>query len=259
MKQRSAALLCLALAAALLSGCSAGDPGREESGAMESSVAGEISEASETESSESDESSFIASSEASTAESSEWSSDESSEANPIESGETQEGFTPGAWRSDAGQYYFFDEDGAAGRTANFENGMGVGFAYTVDGARAVFSMGGADNEQGCAVTWGDGSAVLAWDNGQTETLTFVSPLGSDAFTFYTDEELCELALAYTLAQNGGQAGNLEAASQANADGSVSIQVYENLGDHNSTAAWYTVDRETAAGTDGTGAPVSLAG
>ena len=40
--------------------------------------------------------------------------------------------------------------------------------------------------------------------------------------------------------------NLTSAAQTNEDGSVSIQVYENLGDHNSTAAWYTVDRLTAA-------------
>ena len=41
------------------------------------------------------------------------------------------------------------------------------------------------------------------------------------------------------------------------DGSVTIQVYENLGDHNSTAAWYTVDRTTAAGTDADGHKVEL--
>ena len=52
--------------------------------------------------------------------------------------------------------------------------------------------------------------------------------------------------------------NLTSAAQTNEDGSVSIQVYENLGDHNSTAAWYTVDRLTAAGTDGSGQEVALA-
>ena len=49
------------------------------------------------------------------------------------------------------------------------------------------------------------------------------------------------------------------AAQTNDDGSVSIQVYENLGDHNSTAAWYTVDRMTATGTDSSGNDVDLAG
>lgn len=38
-----------------------------------------------------------------------------------------------------------------------------------------------------------------------------------------------------------------------------IQIYENLGDHNSTAAWYTVDRITGTGTDEAGAEISLVG
>ena len=42
-------------------------------------------------------------------------------------------------------------------------------------------------------------------------------------------------------------------------GLTTIQVYENLGDHNSTAAWYTVDRITAQGTDGNGQAVDLDG
>ena len=52
---------------------------------------------------------------------------------------------------------------------------------------------------------------------------------------------------------------MTSAAQTNEDGSVAIQVYENLGDHNSTAAWYTVDRITAAGTDGSGNEVDLDG
>ena len=61
-------------------------------------------------------------------------------------------FTPGTWLSDTGQYYFFDENGADGRTASLEDGTGVGFSYTLDGARANFSMGAADNSSPCTVS-----------------------------------------------------------------------------------------------------------
>ena len=54
-------------------------------------------------------------------------------------------FTPGTWLSDRGQYYFFDEGDTTGRTASLDSGTGVGFAYTISGSEATFSMGGADS------------------------------------------------------------------------------------------------------------------
>lgn len=169
-------------------------------------------------------------------------------------------FTPGTWLSDAGQYYFFDEDGASGRTASLEDGTGVGFTYTLDGTQAAFSMGAVDNTSVCTVTMGSDAATLEWEDGTVEHLTYVSDQGSDDFQFYSNQELADLAVAYYKAHNSGQEdSSLTAAAQTNDDGSVSIQVYENLGDHNSTAAWYTVDRLTGAGTDGSGVEVNLAG
>ena len=168
-------------------------------------------------------------------------------------------FTPGTWLSDAGQYYFFDGDGASGRTASLENGTGVAFSYTLDGTQAAFSMGAADNSSACTVTLDGDAATLEWEDGATEHLTYVSDKGSDDFQFYSNRELSDMALAYYQAHSGGQDNsNLTAAAQANDDGSVSIQVYENLGDHNSTAAWYTVDRITGAGTDASGSEIDLA-
>lgn len=167
-------------------------------------------------------------------------------------------FTPGTWLSNAGQYYFFDADGASGRTASLEDGTGVGFSYTVDGTRATFAMGAADNSSVCTVTMDGDTAALAWEDGTTEHLTYVSNQGSDDFQFYSNQELADRALAYYKEHNSGQDNsNLTAAAQTNEDGSVSIQVYENLGDHNSTAAWYTVDRTTGAGTDASGGDISL--
>ena len=169
-------------------------------------------------------------------------------------------FTPGTWLSDGGQYYFFDEGDTTGRTASLDDGSGVGFSYTLNGTDATFSMGGADNSSACTVSRDGDTITLAWEDGTTELLTYVSDQGSDTFRFYSNQELADLALTYYQENNGAQDNqDLTSAAQTNEDGSVAIQVYENLGDHNSTAAWYTVDRITAAGTDGSGNEVDLDG
>ena len=169
-------------------------------------------------------------------------------------------FTPGAWLSDGGQYYFFDEGDTTGRTASLEDGTGVGFTYSMVGTEATFSMGGADNASSCTVNRDGDTVTLVWVDGTTEKLTYVSEQGSDTFQFYSNQELADLALNFYKENNNAQDNqNLVSAAQTNDDGSVSIQVYENLGDHNSTAAWYTVDRMTATGTDSSGNDVDLAG
>ena len=169
-------------------------------------------------------------------------------------------FTPGTWLSDRGEYYFFDEGDTTGRTASLDSGTGVGFTYTLSGTEATFSMGGADTSSSCTVSRDGDVITLEWADGTTEQLTYVSDQGSDTFQFYSNQELADLALTYYKEHNGAQDNqNLTSAAQTNEDGSVSIQVYENLGDHNSTAAWYTVDRMTAAGTDDSGNAVDLAG
>lgn len=169
-------------------------------------------------------------------------------------------FTPGTWLSDSGQYYFFDAEDTAGRTASLEDGTGVGFTYTLSGTDAVFSMGAADAASSCTVSRSGDTVTLKWADGSTEQLTYVSDQGSDTFQFYSNQELADLALDYYQENNPAQdSQNLTSAAQTQEDGSVSIQVYENLGDHNSTAAWYTVDRVTAAGTDGSGSEVDLDG
>ena len=183
----------------------------------------------------------------------------SAESPPAASGE-EAVFTPGTWLSDGGQYYFFDEGGATGRTASLEDGSGVGFTCTLNGTEADFSMGAADSASSCTVSRDGDTVTLEWADGTTEHLTYVSDQGSDTFWFYSNQELADLALTFYQENNNAQDNqSLTAAAQTNDDGSVSIQVYENLGDHNSTADWYTVDRLTAAGTDSSGHEVDLDG
>lgn len=47
------------------------------------------------------------------------------------------------------------------------------------------------------------------------------------------------------------------ASEIQEDGKLHIQLYDNMGDHNSTSDWYTIDINTGKGEDITGAPVDL--
>lgn len=167
-------------------------------------------------------------------------------------------FTPGTWLSDKGQYYFFDEDGTSGRTESLKDGTGVAFEYSVSGGEADFSIGGAGSSSKCTVSRDEDSITLEWADGVKEQLSFVSELGSDEFKFYTNDELASMALSYYKSNSGEPSDGLLSAAEANADGSVTVQIYRSLGDHNSTAEWYTLDRITASGTDSAGNAVELA-
>ncbi len=72
---------------------------------------------------------------------------------------------------------------------------------------------------------------------------------------YTTKELEKMALDYYEKQTGYRPSHV--ASDVNQDGTVSIQLYDNMGDHNSTSAWYTVDPKTAVGTDILGDKIDL--
>lgn len=72
---------------------------------------------------------------------------------------------------------------------------------------------------------------------------------------YTTDELEKMALDYYETKTGYRPGNV--ASQVNQDGTVSIQLYDNMGDHNSTSDWYTVDSKTAVGTNVMGDKIDL--
>ena len=171
-------------------------------------------------------------------------------------------FQAGTWLAKSGEtgtYYFFDSDGKSGRTAFQETGTGVWFTYTVQDGRGTFSMGSADDISICTVEQtASESITLKWEDGREEVLTYVSEEGSNEFQFYSNDTLCTLAMGHYSRVSGNGIKRLSAAAVTNEDGSVTVQVYENLEDHNSTAAWYTVDRRTGKGTDAnTGEVVDL--
>lgn len=156
-------------------------------------------------------------------------------------------FKPGVWLG-SDSYFFFDSVGG-GQLLSLENGIGVGFEIEpCTGDTVTFHMGSADSSLTCTVTESsENSVTIVNDNGEPDTLNFVCEGDASTFTFYTNEELMTLALEYYQAQTGYAPSN--AGVQNNPDGTASIQLYDSLGDHNSTSAWYTVDRVTGEGTD----------
>ena len=100
------------------------------------------------------------------------------------------------WRG-ADSYYVFYPDGTGGCTMSFENGTGVAFEYETnpDGS-TTFHMGAADNSINSeAVNNPDGTMSIEWSDGRTELFTPVNANAED-FTFYTNQELQYIALAY---------------------------------------------------------------
>lgn len=72
---------------------------------------------------------------------------------------------------------------------------------------------------------------------------------------YSIDALCEMALDYYEALTGYRPS--QAAGGKQDDGMVVIQLYDNLGDHNSTSDWYTVDPMSAVGTNTIGETIDL--
>lgn len=72
---------------------------------------------------------------------------------------------------------------------------------------------------------------------------------------FTTEQLKNMAVDYYEAKTGYRPNSVSL--RVNADDSISIQLYDNMGDHNSTSDWYTVDKKTAVGTDIMGNKIDL--
>lgn len=153
--------------------------------------------------------------------------------------------TPGVWRGDDG-YYIFREDGS-GAVSSFELGIGVAFQYEVRSSGILFNMGAVDSITQAKVSdIAEDSFTLTSLDGSAERLFYVSDR-TDDFVFYTDEELQKLALAYYEANFSYSPSSC--GIRQNEDGTATIQLYDSLQDHNSTSAWYTVDRVSLVGTD----------
>ena len=74
-------------------------------------------------------------------------------------------------------------------------------------------------------------------------------------TVYTQKELENMALAYYEKQTGSRPKM--AASKIEEDNKLTIQLYDNVEGHNSTAEWYIIDMNTASGITAYGVEVNF--
>lgn len=158
----------------------------------------------------------------------------------------------GVWlaQTDVGysNYYYFNSEEQNGRYLSLDYGLGMAFNYEGSGDELVFLMGDdADVHPARVEHTEDDSFTLHWENNLSEKMVFVSEGTLDEFHFYSNEELIHMAMAY-FTRSGNTPTSL-AAAMTNEDNTVTVQLYDNLGDHNSTSAWYIFDRFTAKGTD----------
>ncbi len=162
------------------------------------------------------------------------------------------------WASGAdGDRYFCFYDDHTGSFRDQESGMGVDFTYDVNGTAFVFHIGDIADQTAATVAFADDkNAAVTWTDGSIEKFAYQGLGNFNTFRFYSNLELCEMALDYYEKQNHYRPG--QAAADILENGSIQIQLYDNLGDHNSTSEWYTVDRFTGQGVDLLGNPVKLA-
>ncbi len=106
---------------------------------------------------------------------------DASEQSPEPAPETADiSFTAGLWESENAYFTFYD--GNSGNVIYKDTEMGVGFEYEVDGANVTFHMGAVDdNTPATAEQTSSGDILLTWEDGSTDTLTFVPDKTVDDF------------------------------------------------------------------------------
>mgnify|MGYP006956035060 CR=1 FL=1 len=166
-------------------------------------------------------------------------------------------FKPGAWRG-SNEYFLFYADETGGSTRDFESGIGLPFEYEYGEENIIFHMGAADdNTIAVPSDISEESVTLTWEDGTEENFVFISS-DADGFHFYSNGELVQIAQRYYKANSPEGYVPGMAGTQNNDDGTVTIQLYDSLEDHNSTSAWYTIDRVALTGTDDmTGSAVNM--
>jgi len=168
-------------------------------------------------------------------------------------------FKAGTWfgySKESSKYYFFYNDNANGARMMPEKGVLSPFLYEIPAEageknirNGVFHFNTADNTTKAEITMTDPeNALIKWEDGKTEKLSFVSTEGIGNFTLYTDEELGTMALSYYKKSKGDTYKMNKAECVTNEDRTVSVCIYKIVHtDTKAVLAWYIVDRHTAVG------------
>lgn len=145
-------------------------------------------------------------------------------------------------------YYYFNAEEQNGSYVSLDYGLGMPFSYEGSGKQLVFLMGDEAVAHSAVVEeHASEEFTLVWEDTLPETLTFVSEGTLDDFHFYSNDELAQMAME--LYSEDVETPPSQYGAMTNEDNTVTVQLYDNLGDHNSTSAWYIVDRFTAMGTN----------
>lgn len=168
-------------------------------------------------------------------------------------------FQSGVWMGCSEQYglrYFCFYDNAGNGDVLFQNdGTGEGFSSEYTEEHFTVHLGDIENSNTLMIsTKSDDSIIGMWDDGAYETFLYVSD-DCDNFTFYSNEELEEMALNYYEMENDYRPQY--AASSDDGTGEITIQLYDLVEDHTSTSDWYYIDPVTGAGTNLMGNDVDL--
>lgn len=157
----------------------------------------------------------------------------------------------GVWAADDGErrigYYIVTGENS-GSYLDAEYAMGVGFEVEIDGRKANFHMGAADvNEYAEFIIPDISKRRIVWDSdSRTEYLTLINGADPETFDFYSASDL--LGSAYTYYEDRNNGAHPEFFStQVNVDGTVEIQLYDQVEGHQSAAAYYQVDSITGRG------------
>lgn len=158
-------------------------------------------------------------------------------------------FRHGTWfcvKGDAALAYLsFDTDGKTGELYNLVDGEPKEYTYSViDNTVSIsgdFEELFSDNME----QLDEDTIVLNPQSDEQVVLTYVSDKNSEEFTFYTVEQLLEMAREYQKKNEGYE--SVGATYTDNADMTVTIQLTTDNGEQVITDASYTVDRITAEG------------
>lgn len=145
-------------------------------------------------------------------------------------------------------YYYFNAEEQNGSYVSLDYGLGMPFSYEGSGKQLVFLMGDEAVAHPAVVEeHAPAEFTLVWEDNLPETLTFVSEGTLEDFHFYSNDELAQMAMDFY--SEDVETPPSQYGAMTNEDNTVTVQLYDNLGDHNSTSAWYIVDRFTAMGTN----------
>lgn len=170
-----------------------------------------------------------------------------------EPSETLKRFETGTWllyQDDIplGYGFAYEANEAVGLVYTYDTGLSYEFTYVIGENKVDFTCGGKSAT--FDITGGDPAYIeFRTPEGEEFSATYLNDSMPDEIlgNFYSNPQLCEIALDYYEKEHGYRPTSC--AATTNADGTVKLHLYDNMETHIATLARYTVDRTSCAGTE----------